>query len=82
MGKGMDSRAYLSVGEAMRVATLLGLHRMDEYAMDRLSNPDPHARRSPGPQSHDPLLIEETRRTMCVDRFLFYAHFLPVFRFS
>ncbi|GJN92502.1 hypothetical protein Rhopal_005532-T1 [Rhodotorula paludigena] len=76
MGQSDHQRAFLSMGQAVRIAAMLGLHRMDEdrVAMrtgvmreKRLRPPALH------PLPSDPVLLEECRRTMCavyvLDRF-------------
>ncbi|GAA5968027.1 hypothetical protein JCM21900_002101 [Sporobolomyces salmonicolor] len=76
MGQSDHQRAFLSIGQAMRIAAMLGLHRMDE---DRLSERDGRGedKRLRPPALHelpmDGVLLEECRRTMCavfvLDRF-------------
>ncbi|SCV72836.1 BQ2448_4373 [Microbotryum intermedium] len=75
MGSSDHQRAFLSIGQAVRISAMLGLHRMDE---DRLAGltAQPSSRRLRPPALHqlpdDPLMLEECRRTMatvlCVDR--------------
>ncbi|BGP01956.1 hypothetical protein RTG_02290 [Rhodotorula toruloides ATCC 204091] len=76
MGQSDHQRAFLSMGQAVRIAAMLGLHRMDEDRValrtgamreKRLRPPALH------PLPRDPVLLEECRRTMCtvyiLDRF-------------
>ncbi|EMS22598.1 hypothetical protein NBRC10512_000726 [Rhodotorula toruloides] len=76
MGQSDHQRAFLSMGQAVRIAAMLGLHRMDEdrvalrtgsMSSKRLRPPALH------PLPRDPVLLEECRRTMCtvyiLDRF-------------
>ncbi|ORY42981.1 fungal-specific transcription factor domain-domain-containing protein [Leucosporidium creatinivorum] len=76
-GKSDHQRAFLSIGQAVRVSAMLGLARMDEDRLEALTGAAPSTRRLRPPALHalptDPLLLEECRRTMCtvfcLDRF-------------
>jgi len=65
MGQSDHQRAFLSIGQAVRIAAMLGLHRMDE---DRLSERCGGDKRLRPPALHelptDGVLLEECRRTM------------------
>lgn len=69
MGKGDHQRAFLTIGQAVRISAMLGLHRMDEDRIAGLQSMTSDRRLRP-PALHilpeDPLLLEECRRTMCV----------------
>lgn len=68
MGRSDHQRAFLSLGQALRVAVMLGLHRMDEDRIaDRLGLVTQRRLRPPAlhPLPSDPLLLEECRRTAC-----------------
>ncbi|GAA5973447.1 hypothetical protein JCM11641_006466 [Rhodosporidiobolus odoratus] len=75
-GQSDHQKAYLSVGSAMRIASMLGLTRMDEDRVARRTGMMGGKRLTP-PALHalprDGVLLEECRRTMCavfvLDRF-------------
>ncbi|SCZ92045.1 BZ3500_MvSof-1268-A1-R1_Chr5-3g08300 [Microbotryum saponariae] len=75
MGCSDHQRAFLSIGQAVRISAMLGLHRMDEDRLAGLTGQTSSRRLRP-PALHqlpdDPLMLEECRRTMatvlCVDR--------------
>ncbi|GAA5840658.1 hypothetical protein JCM9279_007392 [Rhodotorula babjevae] len=76
MGVSDHQRAFLSMGQAVRIAAMLGLHRMDEDRVaDRTGVMREKRLRPPAlhPLPTDPVLLEECRRTMCtvyvLDRF-------------
>ncbi|KAK4057012.1 hypothetical protein OIO90_001912 [Microbotryomycetes sp. JL221] len=78
MSNSDHQRAHLTIGQAVRVAVMLGLHRMDEDKIEQLQGSQgPTQRRLRPPALHalptDPVLVEECRRTMCtvfcLDRF-------------
>lgn len=76
MGVSDHQRAFLSMGQAVRIAAMLGLHRMDEDRVaDRTGAMREKRLRPPAlhPLPTDPVLLEECRRTMCtvyvLDRF-------------
>lgn len=60
-------RAFLSIGQAVRIAAMLGLHRMDEDRIANICGATSDRRLRP-PALHslpdDPVLLEECRRTM------------------
>lgn len=73
MSNGEQQRAFLTISQGVRIAVMLGLHRMDETRIElregklgggvgktRLVPPSLH------PLPLDPVLLEECRRTMCV----------------
>ncbi|KAM0790589.1 hypothetical protein ACM66B_004454 [Microbotryomycetes sp. NB124-2] len=79
MSNSDHQRAHLTIGQAVRVAAMLGLHRMDEDRIEALAGGG-HGhgqRRLRPPALHalptDSVLLEECRRTMCtvfcLDRF-------------
>lgn len=76
MGQSDHQRAFLSLGQAVRIAAMLGLTRMDEDRVaDRTGQMNEKRLRPPAlhPLPDDPVLLEECRRTMCavyvLDRF-------------
>ncbi|GAA6046924.1 hypothetical protein JCM3770_003432 [Rhodotorula araucariae] len=76
MGVSDHQRAFLSMGQAVRIAAMLGLHRMDEDRVaDRTGAMREKRLRPPAlhPLPTDAVLLEECRRTMCtvyvLDRF-------------
>ncbi|KAM0752679.1 hypothetical protein T439DRAFT_354172 [Meredithblackwellia eburnea MCA 4105] len=76
MGKSDHQRAFLSLGQAVRVSAMLGLHRMDEdHIAERTGRMKERKMRPPAlhPLPTEPVLVEECRRTMCaifcLDRF-------------
>ncbi|KAK4052480.1 hypothetical protein OIV83_002282 [Microbotryomycetes sp. JL201] len=78
MSNSDHQRAHLTIGQAVRVAAMLGLHRMDEDRIESLEGSHGRSqRRLRPPALHalptDPVLLEECRRTMCtvfcLDRF-------------
>ncbi|GAA5941517.1 uncharacterized protein JCM15063_001607 [Sporobolomyces koalae] len=76
MGQSDHQRAFLSIGQAVRIAAMLGLHRMDEDRLSQRCGTSGDKRLRP-PALHelptDGVLLEECRRTMCavivIDRF-------------
>ncbi|GAA6000053.1 hypothetical protein JCM5350_001670, partial [Sporobolomyces pararoseus] len=76
MGQSDHQRAFLSIGQAVRIAAMLGLHRMDEDRISERCGTSGDKRLRP-PALHelpiDGVLLEECRRTMCavfvLDRF-------------
>ncbi|GAA5897554.1 Zn(II)2Cys6 transcription factor [Sporobolomyces salmoneus] len=76
MGQSDHQRAFLSIGQAVRIAAMLGLHRMDEDRLSERCGTSGDKRLRP-PALHelpiDGVLLEECRRTMCavfvIDRF-------------
>ncbi|GAA6061017.1 hypothetical protein JCM10212_001073 [Sporobolomyces blumeae] len=76
MGQSDHQRAFLSIGQAVRIAAMLGLHRMDEDRLSERCGTSGDKRLRP-PALHelprDGVLLEECRRTMCavfvLDRF-------------
>ncbi|GAA5856873.1 hypothetical protein JCM8547_008438 [Rhodosporidiobolus lusitaniae] len=76
MGQSDHQRAFLSIGQAVRIAAMLGLHRMDEDRVAARTGQMREKRLRP-PALHmlpaDGVLLEECRRTMCavfvLDRF-------------
>jgi len=75
MGQSDHQRAFLSLGEAVRVAAMLGLQRMDEDRVSERTGQMGDKRLRP-PALHqlpsDGVLLEECRRTMCVSCSLFF----------
>ena len=76
MGQSDHQRAFLSLGQAVRIAAMLGLTRMDEDRVaDRTGQMAEKRLRPPAlhPLPDDAVLLEECRRTMCtvyvLDRF-------------
>ncbi|GAA5874387.1 hypothetical protein JCM3774_005023 [Rhodotorula dairenensis] len=76
MGQSDHQRAFLSLGQAVRIAAMLGLTRMDEDRVaDRTGQMVEKRLRPPAlhPLPEDAVLLEECRRTMCavyvLDRF-------------
>ncbi|GAA5985860.1 hypothetical protein JCM10908_006308 [Rhodotorula pacifica] len=76
MGQSDHQRAFLSLGQAVRIAAMLGLTRMDEDRVaDRTGQMVEKRLRPPAlhPLPDDAVLLEECRRTMCavyvLDRF-------------
>lgn len=68
MGKSDHQRAFLSLGQAVRVAAMLGLHRMDEDRIAERTGVRTERRLRPPalhPLPSEPILLEECRRTMC-----------------
>ncbi|BGP42162.1 hypothetical protein JCM10449v2_006167 [Rhodotorula kratochvilovae] len=76
MGVSDHQRAFLSMGQAVRIAAMLGLHRMDEDRVAERTGAMREKRLRPPalhPLPTDAVLLEECRRTMCtvyvLDRF-------------
>ncbi|GAA6043862.1 hypothetical protein JCM8097_001194 [Rhodosporidiobolus ruineniae] len=76
VGLSDHQRAFLSIGQAVRISVMLGLHRMDEDRVAARTGQMEEKRLKP-PALHllpkDGVLLEECRRTMCtvflLDRF-------------
>jgi len=67
MGQSDHQRAFLSIGQSVRIAAMLGLHRMDEDRLSERCGTSGDKRLRP-PALHelpiDGVLLEECRRTM------------------
>jgi hypothetical protein len=70
MGRGEHQKAFLSVGQASRIVSMLGLTRLDEDRIHQLENGGETGRRLRPPALHhlpdDPVSLEECRRTVYV----------------